>query len=147
MPQLDVASFSTQLFWLAIFFAGFTWCMWRLVVPGIKKSLDSRTLHFSALSDKSMADQEKANALLKESEEKLAKSRAEISVRYKEISSDLAKDLSKKRSKLGIEYKAKIRENFQLIQQDAAEAEKEIIANELKEFVKLAYERVMSDVK
>ncbi len=73
MPQLDPATFPTQLFWLALTFIPLYLILWRNVLPKIASTLEDRQRR---LED----DFEKAAALRKEAEMVLAeyqKTRAE----------------------------------------------------------------------
>jgi len=53
MPQLDVSSFTTQIFWLLLIFFGFYFLLLKLVLPKVAKILKLRlTYKFSNSNDK-----------------------------------------------------------------------------------------------
>lgn len=53
MPQLDVSSFTTQIFWLLLIFFGFYFLLLKLVLPKVAKILKIRlTYKFSNSNDK-----------------------------------------------------------------------------------------------
>ena len=60
MPQLDFATFPSQLFWLAVNFALLYWLMAKVALPGIAKILQSRVASMDA--DLSVAAKFKAEA-------------------------------------------------------------------------------------
>lgn len=65
MPQLDVGTYASQLFWLVVTFAALLVAMWTVVVPRISDVLEAR--------QKRMEDNfEKAAELKKASEEAMA---------------------------------------------------------------------------
>ena len=42
MPQLDTATFASQLFWLLLSFVVLFWVMWKIVIPRIADVLQDR---------------------------------------------------------------------------------------------------------
>lgn len=71
MPQLDPGTFGTQIFWLAVFFAGLYWLVSKKVVPTVEGVLDER-------NSRMQGDLDAAARLRAEAEEVYARHEAEL---------------------------------------------------------------------
>lgn len=147
MPQLDFTKFPTQIFWLLVFFPIFTYVLWNKILPSISKTIKSREAHIQALTNKKSHDNEEAESIAQSTSSKLRESLNKTDIRLKNIISILAKNLAKRKARMGSAYKARIRAGFQEIQESADRVNKEITESDLNDLVKLAYKRIMEDVK
>jgi F-type H+-transporting ATPase subunit b len=65
LPQMDVATFPSQLFWLAITFGFLFVVLWRIVMPRLNHAIGARSAKISGdLAEAEKAKAEAANALL-----------------------------------------------------------------------------------
>jgi F-type H+-transporting ATPase subunit b len=81
MPQFDVSSFSSQLFWLAVVFAGLYFIVSKFIAPIAESILTARNLFIGENISCAEDYKKKAKALDIEKQEKLA----EVNARVKEI--------------------------------------------------------------
>lgn len=103
MPQLDPAYFTSQLFWLSIFFTIFYLCLSRMIIPKWKSLSDAR----SKLKDDNLKQAEKlANEIEKlkddhikagkEVREKIQALKEETALKFEEYSKAESEKLNKK---------------------------------------------------
>lgn len=90
MPQLDISTLPTQVFWLVVHFAVLYYVMIRIALPRIGQVLESREERISA-------DLEKARALQKEAEyvqAEFRRSQLESRTKSKKIIDDIREDVT-----------------------------------------------------
>lgn len=114
MPQLDFATYPSQLFWLFVFFAILYFIMSYVATPKIAKAIEDRATVLHQLSDKSHAHRDKAEELLKEYESTLEQARTEARARYKSMSDQVNSDYTKRQK----EILEKMHEKMRLAEQD-----------------------------
>jgi F-type H+-transporting ATPase subunit b len=77
MPQLDVSTFSPQLFWLAISFVVLLLLMWRLTLPRVSKVLEQREERIGGNLEKAEKLKAEADAVLAAYQKSMADARAQ----------------------------------------------------------------------
>jgi F-type H+-transporting ATPase subunit b len=110
MPQLDVSTFPTQLFWLAISFVVLYVVMARLGLPRIGKIIAARRERVAGDLDKAGQMKAEADAVISAYERALAEARAEAQRTLKETTerrnAEAAERLRQTAQKLGAETAA-----------------------------------------
>lgn len=77
MPQLDISTFSPQLFWLAISFILLLLLMWRLTLPRVGKVLEQREERIGGNLEKAEKLKAEADAILAAYQKAMADARAQ----------------------------------------------------------------------
>lgn len=77
MPQLDISTFSPQLFWLAISFVVLLLLMWRLTLPRVSKVLEQREERIGGNLEKAEKLKAEADAVLAAYQKSMADARAQ----------------------------------------------------------------------
>lgn len=147
MPQLDVSTFPTQIFWLIIFFTIFMFFIWNIILPKINHSLQNRDAYISSIENKTKKKESLTSVIKTDNDKKLTTSTLETERRLKEIKVKLAKEFSKTSARLNSEYKNKIRIGFHEIQTNAKSIEEDLLKENLEEFIELASQRIIKNVK
>lgn len=147
MPQLEINTFPTQIFWLLVFFSVFTYLMWNYIVPHLKEPIEARQKHFSALETKLNNDLQSIEEISSETRTKLLQNNTRTNMRLKEMTGRITGRLANERVRLNSEYKAKIRNSFKEIHDNVNTVEQEIMKEDFQDLVQLAYDRIMRDAK
>ena len=98
LPQMDIGSYPSQIFWLIITFGVLYIFMWKIAIPQLRTTVEERKDKVSMdLHDAEQLKTE-AKSILEEYETKIANSNLEASSIYTNIKSHIEKkiDLSKK---------------------------------------------------
>ena len=117
MPQLDLSTFPSQIFWLAVFFVVLYVLMKRLALPKIEKIIEERRARVEGDLDKAGQMKSEAEAVIAAYEKALADARARAQTIANETRDKLNAEAEKARKILEGELNAKL-----------AEAEKTIAA-------------------
>ena len=98
LPQMDISSYSSQIFWLIVTFGILYIFMWKIAIPQLRTTVEERKDKIS--NDLSDAEQLKieAQSILEEYEAKITNSNIEAISIFNNTKSDIDKkiDLSKK---------------------------------------------------
>ena len=73
MPQLDPATFASQVFWLVVSFAVLALILWRIALPRISSTLESRQQRIDTDIARAEEIASEAEGVLSAYEEELAK--------------------------------------------------------------------------
>lgn len=92
MPQLDPATFPTQLFWLAVIFVVLLVLMAKLGLPRVRDVLDTRAAKIDGDLGAAADARGRSEALLAEYEKALASARAEAQATVRNMAESLAKE-------------------------------------------------------
>jgi F-type H+-transporting ATPase subunit b len=92
MPQLDIASFPPQLFWLAVIFVVLLIVMARIGLPRVRGVLDTRSAKIDGDLGAAADARGRSEALLAEYEKSLATARAEAQSTVRTMIETLAKE-------------------------------------------------------
>jgi F-type H+-transporting ATPase subunit b len=98
LPQMDIGSYPSQIFWLIITFGVLYIFMWKIAIPQLRTTVEERKDKVSMdLHDAEQLKTE-AKSILEEYETKITNSNLEASLIYTNTKSDIDKkiDLSKK---------------------------------------------------
>jgi F-type H+-transporting ATPase subunit b len=92
MPQLDIASFPPQLFWLAVIFVVLLIVMARIGLPRVRGVLDTRSAKIDGDLGAAADARGRSEALLAEYEKSLAAARAEAQSTVRTMIETLTKE-------------------------------------------------------
>jgi len=122
MPQFDPSSFSSQLFWLIVFFVLLYRYLTRVVIPRLGEVLEDREK--TVQDDISRADDLKArtNAAIAAYEKALAEARSKAQAVLKETEADLARAFEARQREVGEVLAKRIEEGEARIAAVRAEA-------------------------
>jgi F-type H+-transporting ATPase subunit b len=90
MPQLDLSTFPSQIFWLAVFFIVLYLLMAKLAIPRIERVIDERRNRVENDLDKAGQMKSEAEAVITAYEKALADARHQAQLTMKETSDKLA---------------------------------------------------------
>jgi F-type H+-transporting ATPase subunit b len=90
MPQLDLSTFPSQIFWLAVFFVVLYLLMAKLAIPRIERVIDERRNRVENDLDKAGQMKSEAEAVIAAYEKALADARHQAQLTMKETSDRLA---------------------------------------------------------
>jgi F-type H+-transporting ATPase subunit b len=90
MPQLDLSTFPSQIFWLAVFFTVLYLLMAKLAIPRIERVIDERRDRVENDLDKAGQMKSEAEAVITAYEKALADARHQAQLTMKETSDKLA---------------------------------------------------------
>ncbi len=122
MPQLETATYLSQIFWLLISFFSLWAIMAFLIVPKIEQVLESRRLKIDDYIQKAEELNKKAQISLEKYEKALAKAQADATQRLKDASKDLEQDALKSSAELEASLLCKIQENDEKMSKLRAES-------------------------
>ena len=90
MPQLDLSTFPSQIFWLAVFFVVLYLLMAKLAMPRIERVIEERRRRIDTDLDKAGQMKTEAEAVIAAYEKALADARHQAQLTMKETSDKLA---------------------------------------------------------
>jgi len=105
MPQLDVTTFSTQIFWLVITFGTLFLIMWRVTVPRISDALEARQKRIDDNLSKAAEFKKDAEAAIAAYEDSLAGARAEAHSAIAEANVAIAEEAASRDAELNKKLK------------------------------------------
>jgi F-type H+-transporting ATPase subunit b len=106
MPQLDITTFSTQIFWLVITFGALFLVMWRVAVPRISDALEARQKRIDDNLSKAAEFKKEAEAAIAAYEESLAGARADAHSAIAEANAEIVKETAARDAELNKKLKA-----------------------------------------
>jgi F-type H+-transporting ATPase subunit b len=92
MPQFDVTTFASQVFWLVVLFALLYVVMWRVALPRVSDLLRQRQERIDDDLEKAAKLKAEAEAALAAYEETMARGRADAQAVLREAAERLAKE-------------------------------------------------------
>lgn len=122
MPQLDVTTFAPQLVWLAITFAVMFIIMWKVAVPKIADSLETRQMRLEDNLKKAEALKAEAENTLAAYEKALADARAAAHAEIVAIQSVLQEKAAKEEAELTDKLEKRLAESEAAIAAEVAKA-------------------------
>ena len=125
MPQLDVTTFSSQIFWLVVTFIALFLTMWRVSVPKISDALEARQKRIDDNLARAEELKKEATAALEAYEASLADARSEAERAVLEANAKLADEAQAREAELGEALTKRIAES----EANIAAAMDEAIAN------------------
>ncbi len=125
MPQLDVSTFSSQLFWLSVCFVILYGILLWVALPKITRTLEFREKTLEEKINKASFYREEAEALLAEYEAALANARSASQEKTRAVARAVASDLAHKQK----EYLDKIADRLHVGEQGLYRARLKASAN------------------
>jgi F-type H+-transporting ATPase subunit b len=101
MPQLDLSTFPSQIFWLAVFFVVLYLLMAKLAMPKIERVIDERRRRIDTDLDKAGQMKTEAEAVIAAYEKALADARHQAQLTMKETGDKLAALAAKRQHQAG----------------------------------------------
>lgn len=111
MPQLDISTYPSQVFWLAVMFGVLFLIMWRIVGPRIADTLESRQTRISDNLDRAAEFKKEADAAIEAYEASLAEARAEAQAMIAKANAELAAEAQEREAELASAINAKVAES------------------------------------
>ncbi len=103
MPQLDMAAYPPQIFWLVVSFVILLLLMWRVGLPRVRKVLEARQDRISGDLEQAETLRAEAEQALKAYEKALADARAKAHALVAETQATLAAEAAERRATLDAE--------------------------------------------
>ncbi len=100
MPQLDSATWLSQIIWLAISFTILLILMWWVALPKVRRTLEDRQHKIDNDLQEAERLRDEANDALKAYEEALSQARSKASAIASEMSNRIAEEANSKRTEL-----------------------------------------------
>ena len=101
MPQVDVTTFSSQIFWLVVTFIALFLIMWRVSVPKISDALEARQKRIDDNLARAQELKKEAGAALDAYETSLADARSEAQITLLQANVKLAEEAQGREAELG----------------------------------------------
>ena len=108
MPQLDISTFPSQIFWLVITFIAMFLIMWRISVPKIADALEARQKRISDNLGRAEDIKKEAEAAIEAYEAALAEARAEAQTAVAEASAALLEEQHAREAELAETLKKRV---------------------------------------
>jgi len=103
MPQLNAATFMSQLFWLAITFVVLYWVMWKIAIPRIADVLQDRQERIDDDLEKAQTLRNEAAGVLEAYEKTVAEGRTRAQAILREAAEQNDKAAADRQAALGAE--------------------------------------------
>ncbi len=111
MPQLEISTYLTQIFWVLLTFICFWLVMDRFIIPGIAETIDARKRKYDDYLLKAERVNKKALASLRRYEETLAAAKAEAASQIKKNEDELKNMIAEREEDINRQLKEKIAES------------------------------------
>lgn len=125
LPQLNPATFPTQIFWLAATFIGLYYLMSKKALPRVAEVLEERQARISRDLAKAASLKEEAEAVLAQVEKSLANARTEAQTLIGQAASEIEANNQARQAKLN----AEIAERLRSAEANIAAAKEQALAN------------------
>ena len=110
MPQLDPSTFASQLFWLTVTFIPLFIILWKVALPRISATIETRRARIEADLDKAAALRDDAARALAEYEKSLASAHEKARDKLRQLAEELAAQSAERHAALGAKLAAQIKE-------------------------------------
>lgn len=125
MPQLEISTYLTQIFWTILTFISFWLIMDKLIVPKIAETIEARKRKYDDFIIKAEEINAKALASLKNYEEALTAAKANAAVQIKKTEEELKTFISDKEEEINKRLRTQISEQeARLAEEKAATMQK-----------------------
>jgi F-type H+-transporting ATPase subunit b len=108
MPQLDVATFASQIFWLILSFGALYYLLTRKALPRVADILEARQERIAADLDRAAGLREEAEEALRRHEELIAQAHEKAAAEFRATEERLMADLAKRQAQLAAELGDKL---------------------------------------
>lgn len=120
MPQLDISTYATQIFWLLVSFISFWLIMDRIVIPRIAEKIEARKRKYDDFIRKADEINQKALDTLKQYEDKLAVAKAKASEQIAQSERMIKETIAAKEDEINQQLKQKMAENEAVLNKEKA---------------------------
>ncbi len=144
MPQLDISTYTSQIFWLVITFGALFLLMWRVVAPRVGDVLESRQKRIEDNLNKAAEFRKEAETAIEAYEQALADARAEAQAVIAAANAELAAETSKREAELTDRLSERIADSEAEIAKAVADAV-EGLGEAAKEVAAAAAERLAGE--
>lgn len=141
LPQLDVSTYPSQIFWLIVAFATLYYLMTRKALPRLTEILEARQERIASDLDRAGTLRAEAEAALQRYQQVVAEAQSRAAERLKELQDRLAAEAAQKQAQLEAELERKLAEAEGRIKasKDSALSEVQSVAAEV---ARLAVQRL-----
>ncbi|MBO5038793.1 MAG: hypothetical protein J6C85_04990 [Alphaproteobacteria bacterium] len=126
MPQLELSTYITQIFWLFTTFFGFWFVMAKFIIPKIAETIEARKRKYNDFILKADEFNKKALATLNRYEETLAAAKEKAAEQISLEEKTLKEYITQKQEEINLQLNQKIKENETRLVKERAETMKEI---------------------
>ncbi len=133
LPQLDAATFPSQIFWLIVSFLALYWLFSRKALPRVGDILEARQARIAEDLDRAAALRAEAEDALRRHEAVVAEAQGRAAAQLKQTQDRLTAEAGKRQAELDAELQTKLAEAEQRIgaAKDAALAQIQGVAGEV----------------
>jgi F-type H+-transporting ATPase subunit b len=110
MPQLDAATYASQIFWLIVTFGGLYWLLSRKALPRVAEVLETRQDRIAADLDRAAYLRAEAEAAEQRHEEVVAEAHARAQGQIKQLTERLAADAAARKASLDADLARRLRD-------------------------------------
>lgn len=136
MPQLEISTYLTQIFWVITTFVVFWMIMDHIIIPKISETIEARKRKYDDFIMKAEEINKKALATLERYEETLAAAKLKASEQIKANEDELRKMIEEREDEINQQLKSKIAEHEEKLVKDKASTMSKI--EELSEIAAVA---------
>lgn len=122
MPQLDISTFTSQLFWLCVCFFSMLFIMSKIIVPKIADIMDQRQRKIDGYLNKAHTLKLEAEEALKKYQDALADATREAGQAIAQTQNELAGYMQQKQDELNLKLQKKIEQGEAEINKNKEEA-------------------------
>ena len=122
MPQLDISTFTSQLFWLCVCFFSMLFIMSKIIVPKIADIMDQRQRKIDGYLNKAHTLTLEAEEALKKYQDALADATREAGLAIAQTQNELAGYMQQKQDELNLKLQKKIEQGEAEINKNKEEA-------------------------
>lgn len=121
MPQFEISTYASQIFWLIVTFFSFWIIMDKFIIPKIKESVEERKRKYDDIILKAEKFNQKAKTSLEAYEDKIAAAKDSMDKKIKKQEEELKKIIEEKEEQIEIKLKAKIKESEEILKKERLE--------------------------
>jgi F-type H+-transporting ATPase subunit b len=110
MPQLDISTYSSQVFWLLVTFVILYFLLWKVALPKVASVLSQRQSKVEQDLNSASQLKQEAEKILADYEAKLAEAKSEAQSVMKQTADQISADAAKKGDALTAKLDKKMRE-------------------------------------
>ncbi len=128
MPQLDVSTFTSQIFWLLICFFSMMFIMSKFIIPKIADIMEQRQRKIDGYLNKASQFKQEAEATLKKYQDALAQATAKANKSLSDTKEEMNQLITQRQTELEASLQKKIKDGEKEINQEKEKALKEVKA-------------------
>ena len=128
MPQLDVSTFTSQLFWLLICFFSMMFIMSKFIIPKIADIMEQRQRKIDGYLNKAAQFKQDAEDTLKKYQDALAQATAKANKSLADTKEEMNQLITQRQTELETSLQKKIKDGEKEINQEKEKALKEVKA-------------------